>query len=252
MRHEHQFKGRQFPVPALVLAIALSCIFGTALAQDKAQTNIKPGEAQASSTSTAVENIGLARQLAAYGQEQESPLALLAAAQIQLENPSMVITREKEEMAFEGEQAAGEGTKSAAVAPGLEPSELVAEAERMAGGDREVLALCRELSGRMEVDEGTKGRVGGAANHRDQVSSRSKDIYQISFRGGELASVFIMGDGDTDLDLFIYDENGNLIGSDVDATDVCLVQWTPRWTGMFRVEIHNLGNVYNVYVLTTN
>lgn len=64
--------------------------------------------------------------------------------------------------------------------------------------------------------------------------------------------MIITGDGDTDLDLYIYDENGNLIGSDVDTTDVCLVSWTPRWTGVFRVEIHNLGYVYNAYTLITN
>ena len=252
MRHEHLSIGKRYPVPTLILAIAVSFVFGTALAQEKAQTNIKPGAAQDSPSARAVENIGLARQLATYGQEQESPLALLTAAQIQLENSFTIIKREKEEKAFEGEQAAGGGTKSAAAAPGLEPSELVAAAERMAGGDQSVLALCRELRSRMAAEEGTKGRVGGPVTHKDRVLARTKDIYKISFRGGELASVLITGDGDTDLDLYVYDENGNLIGSDTDTTDVCLVQWTPIWTGEFRIEIHNLGYVYNAYTLTTN
>lgn len=184
MRHNHLSMGKLFPASALILAIAVSFVFGTAIAQDKAQTNIKQGAETDSPSARSVQNIGLARQLAAYGQEHESALALLAAGQIMMENPSVITKREKQEKGFEGEQAVDIGAKSAPAAPGLEPSELVAAAERMAGGDRSVLALCRELQGRISVEEGTKGRVGGAVVHSDRVLARTKDIYEISFRGG--------------------------------------------------------------------
>ena len=37
-------------------------------------------------------------------------------------------------------------------------------------------------------------------------------LNQPSFVGGELAKVYARGDGDSDLDLYVYDERGNLIG----------------------------------------
>lgn len=54
---------------------------------------------------------------------------------------------------------------------------------------------------------------------------------------------------ETDLDLYIYDENGNLIDSDIDNTDICVCTWTPRWTGRFKIKIVNRGSVYNNYRL---
>ena len=62
----------------------------------------------------------------------------------------------------------------------------------------------------------------------------------------------MLGDGDTDLDCYVYDANGNLIDSDTDATDYCVLRWRPAWLGTFRLEIRNLGPVYNAYVLRTN
>src|SRR5689334_19047666 len=84
------------------------------------------------------------------------------------------------------------------------------------------------------------------------VSARSTDVYAIPFAGGEPALVTVRGDGDTDLDLYVYDENGNLICSDTDYTDQLICSWSPRWTGMFRIEVRNLGNVYNRYQVRTN
>jgi hypothetical protein len=83
----------------------------------------------------------------------------------------------------------------------------------------------------------------------ERVSANSTDVYNVTFIGGEPAEVFVVGDGDTDLDLFIYDENGNLIDSDTDNTDVCLCEWTPRWTGRFTIKIRNYGSVYNEYTM---
>jgi hypothetical protein len=67
-----------------------------------------------------------------------------------------------------------------------------------------------------------------------------------------LAEVAVIGDGDTDLDLYIEDEFGNIIVRDLDYTDRTYVQWTPRWTGAYKVKIRNLGRVYNQYTLLTN
>ena len=68
----------------------------------------------------------------------------------------------------------------------------------------------------------------------------------------EIAEILVSGDGDTDLDLYVYDENGNLITSDTDYTDDCYVRFCPKWTGPFRIKIVNRGGVYNNYIILTN
>jgi hypothetical protein len=92
----------------------------------------------------------------------------------------------------------------------------------------------------------------GANFIQDRVTAMDTDAYEILFAGREDAAIYVVGDGDTDLDLFVYDENDNLVCSDEDETDAMLCEWTPRRTGTFRVEIVNLGGVYNEYSLVTN
>jgi hypothetical protein len=78
------------------------------------------------------------------------------------------------------------------------------------------------------------------------VGGRKYDVHRVAAHTTD-AAVVISGDGDTDLDLYVYDENGNLIGSDTDGSDDCVVRFNPRWTGVFRIEVRNLGSVYNQY-----
>jgi hypothetical protein len=89
--------------------------------------------------------------------------------------------------------------------------------------------------------------------HYDSVRAGGTDSYRdLRFVGGEVARVAVVGDGDTDLDLYVYDENGNEIVRDDDYTDRCVVQFNPRWTGRFIIKIVNRGSVYNRYALMTN
>ncbi len=85
--------------------------------------------------------------------------------------------------------------------------------------------------------------------HDDTVLANHTDVYTLTFEAGVEARILVIGDGDTDLDLFIYDENGNLIDSDEDDTDRCVASVTPKWTGKFTVKIKNWGDVYNDYRL---
>lgn len=96
------------------------------------------------------------------------------------------------------------------------------------------------------------GRVPDPAITTDMVEAFDTDVYSIWFRGGELAIIAVSGDGDTDLDLFVYDENDNRIAFDARVGDDCLVHFTPKWSGPFRVEVRNLGRVANIYTIVTN
>ena len=97
-----------------------------------------------------------------------------------------------------------------------------------------------------------RGRSFNPISHWDIVRAGRTDVYRERFEGGKFAEVAISGDGDTDLDLYIYDQNGNRICSDIDYGDQAYCSWWPQRTGSFRIEIINLGSVYNEYMLLTN
>lgn len=92
--------------------------------------------------------------------------------------------------------------------------------------------------------------VPGKLVQKDVVQANSTDSYTVKLRSDEPTRIRLSGDGDTCLELRVYDENGNLVASDTrgfgDDREVTI---TPKWTGKFTVKIRNLGFVYNRYVL---
>ena len=76
------------------------------------------------------------------------------------------------------------------------------------------------------------------------------DVWTMTLTAGESHLIVVDGDGSTDLDIYLYDENGNLVAMDEDYTDFCVVSLTPRWTGSFSLRIVNRGGSANGYVLT--
>ncbi|MFQ5845697.1 MAG: hypothetical protein ACE5JG_11995 [Planctomycetota bacterium] len=87
---------------------------------------------------------------------------------------------------------------------------------------------------------------------RHVVSGYGSHRFTVTFPGGRAARVYVRGDRSSDLDLYVYDENGNLIGKDLGFTDSCVVRWTPRWTGPFVVVVKNRGRRANLYRVWTN
>ena len=61
--------------------------------------------------------------------------------------------------------------------------------------------------------------------------------------------VSIDGDGETDLDLFVYDDNGNLLGADRSLDDDEQVRLTVREGREYEIQVQNLGNVTNEFDL---
>lgn len=115
------------------------------------------------------------------------------------------------------------------------------------------LAWTVALAGAAAVVGGASGgALGGAGIHRDRVLAYATDVYEIAFRSGESARIAVAGDGDTDLDLLVYDSAGNLVVSDMDGTDRCVAEWVPDWSQVYTVQIRNYGSVYNEYVIGHN
>lgn len=185
-----------------------------------------------------------AMRLADYGRQSRSALALASAAQIMMDLGVGPLGVEARRPAGAAPQAKSHGAASFA------PESLLAEARGFAEGNASAIALIDQLSAR--ASGGSKGAVGGPKENVDRVLSHSTDTYRLSFRGDEEAYVTVRGDGDTDLDCYVYDEYDNLIVKDDDHTDFCILRWNPRWTGPFTIKIRNLGDVYNQYRIVTN
>lgn len=94
------------------------------------------------------------------------------------------------------------------------------------------------------------GREGGPGRVVETVLRDRTDQYSMVFRGGEVARIAAIGDGD--IDLYIYDENGNEVAHDNDDDGNPVVTWAPRWTGKFTVRVKNAARYAVDYVLVTN
>jgi hypothetical protein len=232
------------------------CIAGTlafaapALAQDTSGTNAGPGAADAVGAVTALE---AAMNLADFGRANEDPTILIGAARaIQMIGQ----TEAEAESSESGEiddpakavAEAADTDKAEAEAAGDLVGDLLAEATLLARGDETLLAQIAMV----EAGD-TKGSTQGAGYY-NSVQLQAGSYYSITdtFYGGEYAEVGIMGDGDTDVDLFIYDENGNLICQSTSWNDREVCGFRPAWTGPFRIVMENYGSVWNYVQVWSN
>ena len=89
--------------------------------------------------------------------------------------------------------------------------------------------------------------LGGTKLFNDTIGRDIQQSYDIILKKEESTVFQLSGDGRSDLDCFVYDENGDLVARDVDSSDDCHLTVTPRWTGHFTFVIRNVGNRSNSY-----
>lgn len=222
----------------LILSFAALVAFAGAYAQDAEQK-----EPQPSQPSAELASMQLASELVQYGNKHKSALPLIDAMQIIVDTQTQPLTGD------EGKEA-DENAEAKAGITVVNFSDVAAKAKEYADGDATLLAMVENLES--QYGASNRGAVGGPKSTTEVVRAHATDRYNIRFTAGRLAEVAVIGDGDTDLDLYIYDSNGNLIASDADYTDTCYVSWTPRWTGNFVVKVVNRGSVANRYYIVTN
>lgn len=85
--------------------------------------------------------------------------------------------------------------------------------------------------------------------HSGVVAGHGKVSLDLLLAAGELSTITLHGDGETDLDASLFDESGQLIDSDTGANDYSLLRVVPRSTGHFTVVIQNQGAGSSRYVL---
>ena len=123
------------------------------------------------------------------------------------------------------------------------------KAKQMAQNDKELLALIEKTE---KSPFKTKGALGGAIYTSRRVQANFSYSFTVSFAGGRYAEIRIVGDGDTDLDFYVYDQYGYLVGSDEDYTDRAYFTWYPSSTQIYKFVVKNRGNVYNNFRVITN
>lgn len=223
----------------LILSLAVISTAMTVPAQEVPSKEALQGE-----ISPSVSALKLATDLVKYGYAQKTALPLIDAMQILLDNPTQPLGSE-----VRGETDAPQTDKKNGTVT-LDFARILSDAKTFAEGDEELLALISQVES--DAQAPSRGAVNGPKRGAFTVSGGCYNDFDVSFVKGYVAEVLVSGDGDTDLDLYIYDSNGNLIAADTDYTDDCYVSWIPAWTGRYVIRVVNRGPVYNRYVVLTN
>jgi hypothetical protein len=270
---------------SISLALATTSLVALALpaiAQDTSGTNIDP--AATATAAGGATTMGLAQDLYALGVEQGDALTVLAAAKLAASvdvtsaeaaalDPAKIVFEEGDQeslrkkaapaaapaapapMMNEGEpRAASKATffnatsedEGAAEGP-VTADAMFAKAKELAADDEVLLGLIDDA-----MAEGSRGRIGGAVSWLSRLPAGQTDVWEIPFYGNSYAEIAVVGDGDTDLDVAITDENGNVFCYDVSWSDSLYCDFTPAWNGYFYVTVQNMGRVRNSYYLMTN
>ena len=224
---------------ALIFMTTLAITFG-GMAQTVEEKPEVKGE-----TSESLAAVKLANQILRYGYENRSTLALLDALQIFSENPTQSFNATKEGAAVDESKSDGKKAKVS-----FDYDSVLTDAKAFADGDPNLLALIDNIDA--EAKGAQRGNINGPSRDYAAVNGNSYMDYTASFVANQLAEILVSGDGDTDLDLYVYDSNGNLIASDTDYSDDCYVRWVPAWTGRYTLRVVNRGPVYNRFVILTN
>jgi hypothetical protein len=219
-------------------AVAGSAAQGTPTPAPQNGVNISSGP-KAPAADDPIARLQLTADLLAAGRAAKDPLALIVAARI-MKSLGGADTDLKPE---------AKAAPSNAQKPGqpVSPDTILVEARDLAKGDKITNLLIDETA--------AMGRAGGPGQpktHQDTLQPAATDVYIVVFNGGQLAEAGIAGDGASDIDLAVYDENNHLVCRSTASTDREYCRWWPRWTGPFRIEVQNLGTAADLYRLATN
>jgi hypothetical protein len=229
-----QFRG----VVAAAGVAAFLAVGGQGIVFAETGTNVSTDETKSGDATAKL--YALSRDLVEYGRKNKDALSLIVAAGMRQQVSLKAVDRKPKSDA--SAPAAADNS------PDLTVDAILAEAKTMSGNDDMIVALAKDVTA-----SATKGRSAGPGYNVATIAAKSTDSYDsVSFDGGDYAEVYTEGSGRSNLDLYVYDENGNLICSDTDSTDIGYCGWTPRWTGGFTIKVVNRGTSSNKYALITN
>ena len=217
--------------------VALGLCF-TASVSMAGSPNVDASSKATDPKAASIEMISLARTIISYGMKEKDSMALMLGLKM-LKTQSV---KDNRAAASKDEKLSGQPYQEAL---NNTQETLVKHARKFSSGDKTMLAIIDDVAAMSSRGAGGQIYVG-------EVAGGVVNEHVFDFNAGELAAVYVEGDGSVDLDLMVFDDNGNLICADTDNTDVGFCQWTPAHKGRFVLKIDNIGSQKNEYVLMTN
>lgn len=214
----------------MVAALVIGMTAAAYAANDDAKKGTERNETSA--------QIELAGNLVDYGYANNDALALIQAVKIyQKLNLTEGLNWDKSQEKANAKEPKKEGRGEFSI------EKLLDDATTFADGDKTILALIKDCR------KQTRSPEGGPLYGTDRVYSHSSISYTCTLKGGEITNIELKGDGDTDLDLYVYDMYGNLIAYDESYGDYCAVSIAVYYTSKFTIKVVNRGNVYNDFAI---
>lgn len=221
----------------VVAPLALALVSASASAQEsvsKAEKQTRPSELLAQQK--------LAAQLVLFGSKSGNAMPFLTALSMMSDAPTSPIRGEKVD------NLSPKASKKSATS--MDPKVIAEMAKPLCDGQRSMCEILTILQS--QASEQQRGAVGGPCMATDVVPALASHTWNIRFAGGELAEVIVVGDGDIDLELMVFDDAGNAVTSDKGGADGCYVNWTPEKAGNYTIKIANIGSQDGQYVIITN
>ncbi len=91
------------------------------------------------------------------------------------------------------------------------------------------------------------GTVEASVRGGDRLRGNHYQDNDVTLYAGTTYRIELDGDGSTDLDIFIFDDNGNCVARDVSSSDDAVVFVRPLWDATFKIRVKNLGRRSNLY-----
>ena len=175
-----------------LVLVALS-LFAQTQGRDKPASTQQPSEDLAA--------LQTAYSLAKFGYSSRSASALLCAAEI-------LAQVQKQPLESQGVQSQSSGTGQVNT-PEYTPGNLLTDGKRYAAGDATMLAWAADIEKSLQVT--TRGSIGGPKSGGGVLYGGQTTTYTAQYKANELAEIGLSGNEASDLDLYVYDANGNLI-----------------------------------------
>jgi hypothetical protein len=218
--------GRRWIGAALAVGLLFSASAVATAAED---------EAVNTPAARGVTQILTAAELAAWGRDRGDAGALIMAARLLAEVPLR--------------HAGGDGDDER---PFLTAASLLDEAAAMAGDNAGVVDAIDRL--RDPLTRGVRSSTFGTGPVQTvkSLQARERWAFDVEARGGEILRVAAIGDGDTNIDLFVSDASGAVVCQDGfgDHYPVCTV--SPRAGGQMRIDVVNRGSVWTKVQVLSN
>lgn len=237
---------KQLCYHVLTMAVILS---GSTAAFAQSEIITSRGE----NKSKAMQIAHMSKELVNYGQENEDPYTLVAAAKMLMQFKAEDAGNRVE--ASEGKSdASKDKTKGAGIEPiDLNASAILAHAEAYAERNSSIMQVIADL--KKQVNRSSRGYAQGKGYIKATytIPAYGSRDFKWEFTGDEFAEILFVGDTDTNIDVYVYDsKSGEQLGKDESSESGAYFSWTPSATKTYTFRVVNKGGYDNSTYIMSN